>query len=320
MDLQYLLLLQNFRNAAGSFLITPMLLISDFATYGSAACCIVIYWAVSRELGYWFVTNCVVGFFINNLLKLTACVYRPWIRLPQIEPPAKALESATGYSFPSGHTQTAASFFGSCAFRKGEDRLPLKVACIVLILLTGFSRNFLGVHTPQDVLASMACAAVLIWALRILFSKIEQTPSIVYPAAVAGIVIVILAVVYFQLKTYPMDYMDGALIVDPEIMKEDGFTTAGMALGFFSGVLVEVRFIRFKTEGTVLRRILRVLLGIPLPIVHLKVIKPIVYNAIGELPGHLVVYGILIFYVVALYPAMFSAVQKRLDNTKTEET
>ena len=57
MDLQFLLMLQNFRNGAGSFLIRPMLIVSDLTTYGSAVLCIVIYWAFSRSLGYWLMTT-----------------------------------------------------------------------------------------------------------------------------------------------------------------------------------------------------------------------------------------------------------------------
>ena len=178
MDIQILLFLQNFRNGAGSFLTTPTVLFTDIAAYGSAICTIVIYWAVSRSLGYWLMANVVSGLFINNVLKLTACIYRPWIRSPQIIPPEKALKSATGYSFPSGHTQIAASFFGSLAVRIDEDRRPLRAVCVVFILLTGCSRCFLGVHTPQDVLVSIAVAAVLIRALGLLFRKISENPSL----------------------------------------------------------------------------------------------------------------------------------------------
>ena len=92
----------------------------------------------------------------------------------------------------------------------------------------------------------------------------------------------------------------------------DGYASAGVALGFLAGVLVETRFIRFHVEGTLLQRILRVLLGIPIPIVLLKVIRPLIYKGIGEGAGHVVVYGIILFYIVALYPALFTAVESKL--------
>ena len=312
MDLQFLLMLQNFRNGAGSFLIRPMLLVSDLTTYGSAVLCIILYWAVSRSMGYWLMTNVVTGFFVNNVIKLTACIYRPWIRSPLIVPPQNAMESATGYSFPSGHTQISSSFFGSCAVRTKKEHGPLRVVCVLAMLLTGFSRVFLGVHTPQDILVSYGVAALLLWLTWILFNKIEQTPSLLYPVIAAGVIAVIAAIVYFHLKAYPLEYIDGELIVDPEEMKMDGYASAGVALGFLAGVLVETRFIRFHVEGTLLQRILRVLLGIPIPIVLLKVIRPLIYKGIGEGAGHVVVYGIILFYIVALYPALFTAVESKL--------
>ena len=290
MDIQILLFLQNFRNGAGSFLTTPMVLFTDITAYGSPICAIIIYWAVSRSFGYWLMANVASGFFVNNVIKLAACIYRPWIRSPQIIPPEKALKSATGYSFPSGHT-------------------------VLCVLLTGFSRCFLGVHTPQDVLVSMAIAALLIWALGILFTKISENPSLLYYAAAAGIVICAAAILYFYMKAYPVEYLDGELIVDPEDMAMDGYTAAGAMLGFLIGTAVEARFIRFSTECTVPRKILRVLAGIPIPVVFIKLLKPLIYDVIGDGPGHVLVYGIILFYIVALHPALFTAVEAKQAQT-----
>ena len=311
MDIQILLFLQNFRNGAGSFLTTPMVLFTDIAAYGSPICAIIIYWAVSRSFGYWLMANVASGFFVNNVIKLAACIYRPWIRSPQIIPPEKALKSATGYSFPSGHTQVASSFFGACAVRLDGDRRPLRAVCVLFILLTGFSRCFLGVHTPQDVLVSMAIAALLIWALGILFTKISENPSLLYYAVAAGIVICAAAILCFYMKAYPVEYLDGKLIVDPEDMAMDGYTAAGAMLGFLIGTAVEVRFIRFSTECTIPRKTLRVLTGIPIPVLFLTLLKPLIYGAIGNGPGHVLVYGLILFYIVALHPALFTAVEAK---------
>ena len=87
MDLQYLLLLQQLRNTAGSWLTPVMMLLSNLAVNGSLVVCVVLYWGLERELGYFFITNCLSGLLFNNTLKLTACIYRPWIRSPQIVPP-----------------------------------------------------------------------------------------------------------------------------------------------------------------------------------------------------------------------------------------
>ena len=140
-----------------------MLLISDISTKGAAVCTVLIFWSVDRSLGYRIIANCLSGHLVNNFLKLTACVYRPWIREHKLIPAPQAVESATGYSFPSGHTQMAMSFYGSIAvhFRSGNPLVC--VLCTVMILLTGFSRNYLGVHTPQDVFVSIMIGLILLF-------------------------------------------------------------------------------------------------------------------------------------------------------------
>ena len=122
MDLQYLLFLQQLRTTSCSWLTPVMMLISHLAVNGSLIICVAVFWGMNRELGYWLISNCLSSLFFNNALKLTACIYRPWIRCPELVPPAGALKSATGYSFPSGHTQIAGSFFGSIAARYGKKK------------------------------------------------------------------------------------------------------------------------------------------------------------------------------------------------------
>ena len=203
--LQILLLLQNFRNSSGSFLLTPMLLVSDLCSFGAVAFSVIIYWGVSRTTGYWFMANMAGGFFVNNFLKLTACVYRPWIREPSIKPPERALTHATGYSFPSGHTQLSVSFFGAVAAHTWKEKKGLTALCVIMVFLTGLSRCYLGVHTPQDVLVSMVVGTLLVRILYPVFEKIQRRPSLLYPIAAAGIIAAILAVIYFRFKAYPMD-------------------------------------------------------------------------------------------------------------------
>ena len=308
MDLQYLLLLQQLRNSAGAWLTSLMILISGFAAQGSALLCIAVFWGFDRDFGYWLITNCISSTFFNNVLKLTACVYRPWIRCPELTPPAAALESATGYSFPSAHTQLASAFWGSVAIKKGKDNKKITALCIAMILLAAFSRNFLGIHTPQDVLAAMAASALILYINIRLFDRLTGDRSFLYKA----IAVVIACIIYIAVKPYPMDYIDGALVVDPEMMKEDGYAIAGGALGFLTGTFLEVRYIRFTTEGTLTKRIIRLIMGIPAALLIMLVFRNAVYSLIGKAAGHVVVYAVLAFYIIAVYPAVFTAVEKRL--------
>lgn len=82
----------------------------------------------------------------------------------------------TSYSFPSGHAMNSSVFYLTIAFytyhftRKKKLSLVVTGGAIVLLLLIGFSRVYLGVHYPSDVVAGYV---VGVWWLTtaILISK-----------------------------------------------------------------------------------------------------------------------------------------------------
>jgi membrane-associated phospholipid phosphatase len=73
----------------------------------------------------------------------------------------------TSHSFPSGHTATAMGFYGLLALLFWKDRRYLIAAlCAIWVGLIGFSRIYLGVHYPSDVVASLAVG--IIWIILLL--------------------------------------------------------------------------------------------------------------------------------------------------------
>ena len=91
------------------------------------------------------------------------------------------LQVATGYSFPSGHSQAALAFYSVLAYLVARRlapkwRIPVYIAATLWILLVGLSRNYLEVHYPSDVLA--AFAVTLPWALAVIFVHQCYTPPV----------------------------------------------------------------------------------------------------------------------------------------------
>ena len=145
MDISILLALQDFRNGPGAFL-------AAFWQNTGLAVKIIIYCGINILL--WFIfsekeygTYLLMGWsgnrLVNGALKITFCAYRPWIRDARIVPYGDAITTATGYSFPSGHTMNAATIFGGGAVRKDLPGV-LRIVLGLLVLFVGFSRNFLG--------------------------------------------------------------------------------------------------------------------------------------------------------------------------------
>ena len=312
MDIEYLLLLQRLREAAGGLLTPLMELVSELAassvTIGAAA---FVFWAVDRHFGGFLMLNYVGSSLLNQAVKLTACVYRPWVRDGRVQPVLTALDKATGYSFPSGHTQSAAAIYGSVALWYGKKRPWLAGLMAAMILLTGFSRNYLGVHTPQDVIVSMALCAGYLWLNGKVAALLEKRPGLDVAVAAAGVAFALASVAWFSCKSYPLDYVDGALLVDPVVMMEDGFMAAGMVFGFYPGWLIERRWLRFTTSPR--RRWQYALAAAAL--VPMLAIYRLLPGALAGLTGPLwaefISCALLAFYVMTLVPALICRIQRR---------
>ena len=119
-----------------------------------------MFWCVDKRRGYFLLYTGFLGTLANQFLKLLCCVPRPWLLDPQFTIVESARGAATGYSFPSGHTQNAVGTYGGIA--RTSRRRAVRVACVAVILLVAFSRLYLGVHTPLDVGVSLALGAALV--------------------------------------------------------------------------------------------------------------------------------------------------------------
>ena len=106
----------------------------------------------------------VVGYGLRTALKLAIGRPRPSSDLVQV------IEQSDGYSFPSGHVMHYVVFLGTLAFilsanmKPGLARWLVQGAVVLLLLLMGLSRIYLGVHWLGDVVAGYAFGAVVVAA------------------------------------------------------------------------------------------------------------------------------------------------------------
>jgi undecaprenyl-diphosphatase len=74
----------------------------------------------------------------------------------------------TGYSFPSGHATGSMAFYGFIAFilyrLYPRCQKSVFVVAALVILAIGFSRLYLGVHFPSDVIAGYLVGGLYVWA------------------------------------------------------------------------------------------------------------------------------------------------------------
>ena len=129
-----------------------------------------LYWCYDKEYGVFLGVNLSAAVVLNAMTKNLVFRRRPYadhgeIRcLKPVEKEADIYDmKAQGYSFPSGHSSTAVTAYGTLAL--GRPRPWLKWLAVLLPLLVGLSRVCLGVHYPTDVLAGwvLGLAVTLSW-------------------------------------------------------------------------------------------------------------------------------------------------------------
>ena len=266
MDINYLLALQNLRDATGGVLNGFMEFITKLGETSIVVFFIgLVYWGVNKKEGIFLMFSLYTNRIINGFIKITACVYRPWIRDPRVTPVPAALEDATGYSFPSGHTTNATSVWGGLAVKR-KNGIPIPkwfaVVMIILVLLIAFSRNYLGVHTPQDVVVALVIGAAVLFLMSKLMPIIDERPNLDIWVMLGGVALCALLILYAAVKSYPTDYAaDGSVIVEGSKMAVDSFKNAGMGIGFFIGWFIERRFIKFSTDNNT-ENIIRLIFGV----------------------------------------------------------
>ena len=302
-DIQYLLWLQELRNATGGVFDEFFNALSKFAVDIMPFLPFVVFWCADKKWGYRFITSWGIGEVLNGIIKLTVCAYRPWIRSDLIEPAGDSKVAATGYSFPSGHTTIATITYGTTIAWQKDKRRWLAVLCGVLIALTAFSRNFLGVHTPQDVLVGFCESVLIILVVGIAEKKVEGNERVIDILTLIGVVFVILTLVYIMVKPYPMDYVDGQLLVDPQKMMNDSFKACGSFLGFLIGSYLDRHYLKYEIPVGTANLPMLTCVGVALMFAWKEWFAPAtIVTWFGGHWGNMIARGIMVFFAITVWP------------------
>ena len=310
MDIEYLLFLQRFRESINDSLTPFMEGISLFAVSYLIMIPVFVYWVINKRSGLYTLVSYYLCCGINAIVKLTVCAYRPWIRDARVHPAGAAITTATGYSFPSGHTVTAGPIYGGLAVVSWTWKKFVSVILIILLLLTAFSRNYLGVHTPQDVFVGI-CESVF-WLIIIskIFTYLDEHPEKENMLLLICFIVGWLGIAYITFKPYPMDYVDGKLLVDPQSMMNDGYGDICLLIAFPVARYIEKRWIGFRAPGLKGAGLAAGIAGlVPLGLM-IKFMKPPLDNLLGTHWGHFTYNFILVLYCIALWPLVMKAVGK----------
>ncbi len=310
MDIQYLLFLQDFRNGINNAL-TPFLEgLSLFAITYLIWFPVLVYWLYDKRSGLYTLASYSLVNAFNAVVKLVVCAYRPWIRDERIIPAGDAITTATGYSFPSGHTAMAGPMYGGLAVTAWRKRKWLSVICVILFLLTGFSRNYLGVHTPQDVFVGTFESVLGLILMARLFRYLDVHPEKEDLFLLISFLFGWAALAFITFKPYPMTYVGGKLLVDPQRMMDDGYGDICLFIVFPVARYIERKWINFKPAGFTGKGIAVCLIGLFLMGVIMKYLPAPLDAALGSHWGHFMYQFIYMMFCLAAWPAVIKAVCK----------
>lgn len=312
MDIEYLLLLQGIRESFGGWLTTLAELVTAIPKSPlSAIIPGILFWCISKRAGLFLLGVISFGRLLNTLIKHTFCVYRPWVLDSSVHPVHSAMVKASSFSMPSGHTQMATAVYGGLAYFYRKKFPWLIIPCALIILAVAFSRNFLGVHTPQDVLVAILETVVVMIIAEKVFDAVERDRRFGVAVFAVGAIFTAAAAFYMLTKNYPVDYLYGKIIVTPESARLDSINSIGTAAGFLIGWALENRFVNFSLNVDRATKIRRVIIGgvvggaaMALLLVLKKFGGAAVYEFCkGFLP---------LFAVIFLAPLAFSCVERKL--------
>lgn len=266
---------------------------------------VVVFWCVSKWEGYYLMTVAFCGTVLNQFLKLICRVPRPWVRDPNFTIVESARAEATGYSFPSGHTQNAVGLFGGMARWGGRRWVRLGLTALALIIT--FSRMYLGVHTPADVGVSLVLAAALVLGLYPLMRRAQEKPRYMGYVLAAMLVVSGAFVVFVETCGFPAD-------MDAENLAS-GIGNAWKMLGAVAGMtlawLLDRRYIHFETQAVWWVQVLKVVVGMALLLAIKSGLKAPLLALLGHegLAGG-VRYFLLVLVAGAVWPLVFRPMSK----------
>lgn len=258
-----------------------------------------LYWCADKRFAYLLgFTYFTAGLCVQSL-KITFRIPRPWILDPEFKAVKSALPGATGYSFPSGHTQGATCLFFPLALR--TSRIWAKLLCVLAFLSIGFSRMYLGCHTPKDVLVSMALSLLVACVIR-RFQAVLLDDRRYLKATAAALVCLSLATAAYSLLLLKNGTIETKYAVDC-------CKAAGAGFGFAVGWYTERTKINFDTRaGSLLTQAVKLLAGLAAALL-IKESFSLIFGS--SILAKMSEYFILVLWVLVIYPCIFSRLLSR---------
>jgi len=208
-----------------------------------------IYWNVSKKEGFALTFTFLLSSLANELLKLLFRTPRPYQVLENVN--GKRLSTATGYAFPSGHTQGATTFYISLA---AWIKKPwFWFLAFIVSFLVGISRLYLGVHWPIDVLGGWFLGLLFaVWVYRHILIAIEKPRVFNWLVTIVVVLTILILAYLFYLRN----------VKGIPIKLENYLRISAIIMGSLAGYLIEMKLFNYRTQANKSLKIIRYIIGL----------------------------------------------------------
>ena len=294
----FLYFLEGLRHPIADAIFSIITFLGDETCFMALA--VVLFWCVSKRRGYYLFAVGFFGVMANQFLKLLFRIPRPWVTDPQFTIVESARAAATGYSFPSGHTQNIVGTMGVIAVT--THRRWLRVLCIIAAVLVPFSRMYLGVHTPLDVGVAFLIAAALVAGLWFAFrDEVSFRCSAPYVLG-ALLLCAALYMVFVLVYTFPAE-------IDADNLAhgvKNAYLMCGCAVGLLISYIYDRKVLNFDTKAPIPGQIIKTVLGLALLIGIRMVLKqPLLSLFGGHAVSDAVRYFLMVIFAGCIWPHTF---------------
>lgn len=289
MDITYLLVIQVLRESIGGVLNSFFIFMStiadhDFLVFGIA----LVAWCISKKYSRMMALAISINITVNNVTKMFFKIPRPYVRDSRITP----LDTENTYSFTSGHSARAVSTYGACGHEAHrEKKKTLSVLLWVMVGLVMFSRNWIGVHTPEDVLGSCLVGLLSMPLISWLDDKSEGNSRF---TLITGAVLCAIALIAAFVFGFNRNF--------------------GLAFGAGMGWAIEKCYVNYSAEGSLYDKIVRYIAGgLMLALVYFFV-SSILQLICGKNVGSFLSGALTGLFIFVIYPAIFMKFERNRKN------
>ena len=263
---------------------------------------LIVFWCVDKKKGYFVMAVGFLGTILNQGLKLSFRVPRPWVQDPNFTILEQAREAAAGYSFPSGHATSAVGTFGCLAVV--AQRKWWRNVCIAMAVLVSVSRMYIGVHFPSDVLVGAGTALVLIGLLKkpTLQGGIREMKAII----AVMLAVSVLFLLYVSFWNFPAD-MDSHNMASGT---KNAYTMIGCLTGVAIVYLVDIKYLHFPEKAVWWVQIIKIVVGLGLVLAVKEGLRAPLELILPVYPARAARYFLIVIMAGSVWPMSFAWLSK----------